>query len=156
MTNQELKKLRIASGLTQQALADLTGTSRRAIAKYESGEIDLNQIEVKTAFRLAWALHIPIDRFDCSTSYQVGTWWNDDTVPLWKIGDHVYALSGWNGEAYLHCWRCSGQALTDASTEEYVIRPVYRFDAENIDLDTLNEGSDEWDRACEIVDYILA
>ena len=41
----------------------MAGTSRRSIAKYESGEIDLGQIEVKTAIRLANALNIPVERF---------------------------------------------------------------------------------------------
>ena len=53
MTGQEFKSLRKSAGLTQQALGDMAGTSRRAIAKYEAGEIDLGQIEVKTAIRLA-------------------------------------------------------------------------------------------------------
>ena len=53
MTGQEFKSIRKSAGLTQQALGDMAGTSRRSIAKYESGEIDLGQIEVKTAIRLA-------------------------------------------------------------------------------------------------------
>lgn len=153
MTGKELKELRQAAGLTQQALGDMAGTSRRAIAKYEAGEIDLGQIEVKTAFRLARALNIPVDRFDDGRAYQVGTWWNDRDIQLWKIGPDVYALDGWNGEAYLHCWKCTGKGLMDASEQEYEIRPVYRFEAEGIDLDNLEEGSNEWDHACEIVDF---
>ena len=56
MTGQEFKELRKAAGLTQQALGDLADTSRRAIAKYEAGDIDLSQIEVKTAIKLAAAM----------------------------------------------------------------------------------------------------
>ena len=41
MTGQEFKSIRKSAGLTQQALGDMAGTSRRSIAKYESGEIDL-------------------------------------------------------------------------------------------------------------------
>jgi len=63
MTGQEFKELRKAAGLTQQALGDLADTSRRAIAKYEAGDIDLSQIEVKTAIKLAAALDIPVERF---------------------------------------------------------------------------------------------
>lgn len=63
MTGQEFKELRKAVGLTQQALGDLADTSRRAIAKYEAGDIDLSQIEVKTAIKLAAALDIPVERF---------------------------------------------------------------------------------------------
>ena len=63
MTGQEFKSIRKSAGLTQQALGDMAGTSGRSIAKYESGEIDLGQIEVKTAIRLANALNIPVERF---------------------------------------------------------------------------------------------
>lgn len=63
MTGQEFKSIRKSAGLTQQALGDMAGASRRSIAKYESGEIDLGQIEVKTAIRLANALNIPVERF---------------------------------------------------------------------------------------------
>lgn len=68
MTGQEFKALRQTAGLTQTALGGLAGTSRRAIAKYEAGDIDLGQIEVKTAIKLAEALGIPVERFadvDC-------------------------------------------------------------------------------------------
>lgn len=63
MTGQEFKKLRQSAGLTQQALADLVGTSRRAIAKYEAEDILLSQIEIKTAIKLAKVLGIPIELF---------------------------------------------------------------------------------------------
>lgn len=63
MTGQELKALRMGAGLTQQALGDMAGTSLRSIAKYEAGDIDLGQIEVKTAIRLARALKIPVEKF---------------------------------------------------------------------------------------------
>lgn len=63
MTGKEFKSLRKAAGLTQQALGDMVGTSRRAIAKYEAEDIDLSQIEVKTAIKLSKALNIPVERF---------------------------------------------------------------------------------------------
>lgn len=63
MTGQEFKALRQTAGLTQQALGNMAGTSLRAIAKYEAGEIDLGRIEVKTAIKLAVALKIPVERF---------------------------------------------------------------------------------------------
>lgn len=66
MTGQEFKALRKAAGLTQQALGDAAGVGRRAIAKYESGEICLGQIEVKTAIKLARALKIPLEYFEDS------------------------------------------------------------------------------------------
>lgn len=50
----------------------------------------------------------------------------------------VYALYGWNGEEYGSCWKCTGEFLTEASREEYTLKPVYKEVAE-----------DEW----EIVNY---
>lgn len=55
----------------------------------------------------------------------IGTWWNDKTVPLARIDGEVYALSGWNGEVYGHCWKCNGEFFMDASPEEYVVLPTY-------------------------------
>lgn len=63
----------------------------------------------------------------------VGTWWNDHEIPLWRIEGEVYALYGWNGEEYRHCWKVSGESLTEASEEEYIIRPLYNKDDEIID-----------------------
>lgn len=63
MTGRELKTIRKEAGLTQQALGNMAGTSLRAIAKYEAGEIDLGRIEVRTAIKLAAALKIPVERF---------------------------------------------------------------------------------------------
>lgn len=63
MTGHEFKRLRQSAGLTQHALADLVGTSRRAIAKYEAEDILLSQIEVKTAIKLARVLGIPVELF---------------------------------------------------------------------------------------------
>ena len=63
MSGQEFKALRKAAGYTQQALGDMVGTSRRNIAKYESGDINLSQIEVKTAIKLAAILNISIEKF---------------------------------------------------------------------------------------------
>lgn len=64
MTGQEFKALRQAAGYTQQALGDMTGAGRRAIAKYEAGDIDLGKIEVRTAIKLAKALNVSIEAFE--------------------------------------------------------------------------------------------
>ena len=55
----------------------------------------------------------------------VGTWWNDSSIPLVEINGDVYALSGWNGEKYLNCWKCTGEGYMDASKETYEIEPLY-------------------------------
>jgi hypothetical protein len=38
----------------------------------------------------------------------------------------VYALNGWNGEKFIHCWKCSGEFYHDASKEEYELTPIYK------------------------------
>ena len=84
----------------------------------------------------------------------IGNWWNDRTVDLVQLKDGaVYALSGWNGEVYTSCWECTGDHYMEASEEEYTLRPVYRVDAEHMDLSKIEEDSPEWDRAWDIVDY---
>ena len=84
----------------------------------------------------------------------IGNWWNDRSIAMIELNDgNVYALNGWNGEEYEECWMCSGEHYMDASEESYILRPVYRFDAEGIDLSQFEEGTPEWDHAVEIVDY---
>lgn len=63
MTGQEFKELRKAAGLTQKALGEKAGTSQRAIAKYEAGDIEIGRIEVRTAVKLADALNVPVEQF---------------------------------------------------------------------------------------------
>ena len=63
---------------------------------------------------------------------QVGTWWNAHSIELVELADgEVYALNGWNGEEYTGCWNCSGEYNMDASTEEYILRPIYDTTTEN-------------------------
>ena len=69
---------------------------------------------------------------------EAGYWWNDKSIELVEIDGSVYALYGWNGEEYGNCWKCTGEFLTEASREEYTLKPVYKEVAE-----------DEW----EIVNY---
>ena len=69
---------------------------------------------------------------------EAGYWWNDKSIELVEIDGSVYALYGWNGEEYGNCWKCTGEFLTEASKEEYTLKPVYKDVAE-----------DEW----EIVNY---
>ena len=56
---------------------------------------------------------------------KAGTWWNDSSIELVKIGNEVYALNDWNGEEYTSCWKCTGEYNNIESKEEYVITPLY-------------------------------
>lgn len=61
----------------------------------------------------------------------VGTWWNDKDIELIKLDDErIFALNGWNGEAYTDCWECLGEFNTDASDKKYTLRPVFEADDE--------------------------
>lgn len=83
----------------------------------------------------------------------VGYWWNDSNIELIEQGGRVFALYGWNGEAFTNCWECFGEYHDISSKEMYVAQPVRRFELEDIQLDEIEENSPEWDYAVEIVDY---
>ena len=57
----------------------------------------------------------------------IGTWWSDNNIELVKINGKIYALDGWNGEKYLHCWECIDR-FTIVDDKEYEIRPIYNSD----------------------------
>ena len=65
----------------------------------------------------------------------VGRWWSDNRIKLWEIDGEVYALYGWNGEQYLHCWKCDGENYMNASEEEYTITPIYNKDDDIVDYE---------------------
>lgn len=52
----------------------------------------------------------------------------------------------WNGEIY-------GNGLKNEKDTNKEYRPVYRFEVDNVDIDTLEENSDEWNSAMEIVGF---
>lgn len=73
-------------------------------------------------------------------------------VDVWELADGSrYCVSEWNGEKWLECW----EVYPDMSTgPSFVAGPVYRWEAEGIPLEAvlaMEENSDEWDRAHEIV-----
>ena len=52
----------------------------------------------------------------------------------------------WNGEVYRNGWK-------DNKDTNCQYRPVYKFELDNINLDELEENSDAWDEAVEIVGF---
>ena len=62
----------------------------------------------------------------------IGTWWSDNNIELVEIDGKIYALDGWNGEKYLHCWECIDRFTVADDNAEYEIRPIYNSD-ETID-----------------------
>lgn len=66
-----------------------------------------------------------------------------------------YVMNGWDGEMWTDCLEVSPDDLHKIIRHDIVLCPVYRFEAENIDLSKVEEGSDAWDRAHELVDLNL-
>ena len=79
-------------------------------------------------------------------------YWNNGTLPMVEVDGEIFVLAGWNGEKYTDCWKCKDQ-WTEIDDGEYSLRPVYRFEDEEIDLDSVEENSEEWYKLTEIVDY---
>ena len=65
----------------------------------------------------------------------IDTWWNDESIALVEVDGGLYALYGWNGEVYLHCWECIDRYKAADSDVEYIIRPVYDEDYKIIDYE---------------------
>lgn len=66
-----------------------------------------------------------------------GANWMDTDIPIVEIDDDLYALNGWNGEKYLHCWKCIDRFTADPDDREYEVRPVY-------DMNVWNEEDGEF------------
>lgn len=79
-------------------------------------------------------------------------YWCNKDIPIVEIENRLIALDGWNGETWLKCWECLDK-WTAASEKTFEIRPIHRFEIEEIDLEALEENSPEWDYAMEIVDF---
>ena len=54
--------------------------------------------------------------------------WQDTDINIAFIDMALYALYGWNGEKYLHCWKCKDRFTADPDDDgEYEIAPVYNW-----------------------------
>ena len=81
----------------------------------------------------------------------IARWWNGDQ-DIYQVNGRCYVVDGWNGEQWNACWEVAPDDLHDIISQDIVIRPVYRFEAEDIDLGKVEENSDAWDHAVELVD----
>ena len=57
--------------------------------------------------------------------------WSDTDIDVVCIEGSLYALNGWNGEKYLHCWKCVDRFTADADGKEYEVTPYYDWDRWN-------------------------
>lgn len=81
----------------------------------------------------------------------IAYWWNGGQ-DIYQVNSHCYVLNGWNGEWWLSCWEVAPDDLYEIIGSDIQIRPIYRYEAEDIDLDKIDEESDDWDHAVELVD----
>lgn len=58
-------------------------------------------------------------------------YWQDTDIRIEYIEGALYALYGWNGEKYLHCWKCIDRFTADSDGREYEVAPVYDWSAWN-------------------------
>ena len=68
----------------------------------------------------------------------IGTWWSDNNIELVRINGKIYALDGWNGEKYLHCWECIDRFTAADDNAEYEIRPIYNSDETIDEVETID------------------
>ena len=57
-------------------------------------------------------------------------WWTGDNIEIVEIEGKLYALYGWNGETYNHCWECADRYTVIDEKTEYTIRPIYEENAD--------------------------
>lgn len=60
-------------------------------------------------------------------------------------GTELYKMD-WNGEIY-------GNGFKNGKDTNCTYKPVYRFQAENLDLETIEENSEKWNEATEILGF---
>lgn len=66
----KIKDLRLAAGLTQAQLVELSGISRGQVQKLERGEIQLGNITLTTAAKLAEALGVGLEELAAEINKQ--------------------------------------------------------------------------------------
>jgi hypothetical protein len=84
----------------------------------------------------------------------VGTWWDDSSIDLVRIGAETYALNGWNGEIWNDCWRTDGTAVLESGIRicpKYVGDLIPGFWGTHED-----DGTEEWNLAIQFASYELA
>lgn len=73
-------------------------------------------------------------------------------IPIYRIGGCFYALNQWNGDEWGKCWKVKDAYTLSDDRKNYIVKPVYRFEAEEIDMEQIEENTEGWERAVEIVE----
>ena len=58
---------------------------------------------------------------------RVGNLWNDKNIEIVEVNGEMYALSGWNGEKYYHCWKVlDAQGINSVEEDrEYIFKTFW-------------------------------
>ena len=65
--------------------------------------------------------------------------WCDTDIVICNINGERYALNGWNGEKYLHCWKCIDR-WTAADDREYEVTPIYHWEKWNEEAEEFQDA----------------
>lgn len=93
---------------------------------------------------------------DIKRNYEeCGRYCSNPDVELIRLSNgNVYALYGWNGERFLHCWQVDSKFMIDVIKTDITLVPIYRYQLiDDFDFEKIEENSEEWYLATEIVDY---
>ena len=86
--------------------------------------------------------------------------WSDSDIDIIKIGNRFFALNGWNGSDYGHCWECKTKAKV-MDDNEYTLTPVYYYDtnagqALMNSMYDIEEDSLEWEEKMNKLNDIIS
>ncbi len=92
---------------------------------------------------------------------KVGFWQKDTNgIEIIKIDGRFFALNGWNGIDYAHCWECKSkfEAMDD---KEHCLKPIHGYEtaagiAMMNKMNDLDEDSDEWQKNSEYLTSIVS
>lgn len=68
----------------------------------------------------------------------IGKLWNDNEIEIIEQENEKYALYGWNGESYNHCWKVlDNKGLEKVNdNKEYILKPIY-IETENEEFEII-------------------
>lgn len=104
---------------------DRSKAERIAWARIDDGHTDVKiaKIDPKDSFCLE-----EYSPADFMTPHVIGKWTDSSNIDVVEIDGSLYALDGWNGEKYGHCWKCKDRFTADPDDDgEYEIAPVYNW-----------------------------
>lgn len=116
------------SDISNYQISKATGISQPVLFKYTSGKSEIENMTFGNALKL-YEFYKGMN--EMKNFKTVGRWWNSNDIEMIDLEGKVYALHGWNGEAYKKSWECLGEYHMDASEETYTITPVTEEVAED-------------------------